>query len=302
MSVPKYHEFMLPLLKLASDSEKHSMSEAYELMAKEFELTIEDRKVLTPSGQQSTFENRVGWARTYLKKAGLLASHERGYFEITDMGLNLLKEKPKKINKKTLMKYTEFKKFQTHQKKDENKPEVTLDAEKTPNDLIEENYQQLRDSLSEELLEKIKSCTDFFFEKLVVDLLLKMGYGGSRFDAGRAFQKSRDGGIDGIIKEDRLGLDVIYIQAKKWSNTKVGEREIRDFLGSLDLKNANKGVFITTSTFTKDAEESALKTSKKVILIDGSALTDLMIEHGLAVATESTYELKKIDTDYFIND
>ncbi len=300
MAVPKYDEFMLPLLKLAGDKKTHSMSEAYENLAQLFKLTEEDRKEMLPSGQQNIFENRVGWAKLYLKKAGLIYSKERGKFKITDKGLLELKNNPKKIDKEYLRKYPEFEKFQTRPKKQKNK-NIIIEDEKTPKDLIEENYQQIHDSLAQDLLEIIKTSADSFFEKLVVDLLVKMGYGGSRVDAGKAIGRSGDQGIDGIINEDKLGLDVIYIQAKRWTTNKIGGGDIRDFVGSLDLKNANKGVFITTSDFTKDAIESAYKSTKNVILINGERLANLMIEHDLAVSTEAKYYLKQIDNDYFEN-
>jgi len=304
MAVPKFNEFMLPLLKLASDQQTHFMHEAYEKLADEFHLTQEDRNEKLPSGRQYTFENRIGWARGYLKKAKLLISEERGTFKITQRGLEVLKEGLSEINSKYLRKFKEFQEFQGINKGLNHKSEKATsdqieESDKTPEENIDENYRLLNENLKNELLDKILQATPNFFEKLVIDLLVKMGYGGSRSEAGRAVGKSGDQGIDGIINEDKLGLDVIYLQAKRWTDNKVGSKDIRDFLGSLDIRKASKGVFITTSSFTKDAIEAASGTTRKVILIDGIKLTSYMIEHGLAVSTEEVYKLKKIDNDYF---
>jgi len=299
MAIPDYQSIMLPLLKLAADRQEHKMNEVTDTLAEQFDLTEEERKVLIPSGTQSLFYNRVGWARTYLVKAGLLDKPKRGYIVITEEGLKLLAESPGKIDNKLLKRYQGFRDFQT--------PGTTVDKPlkgtlaQTPEELIEEGYQNIRDNLAAELLKEVKASSPHFFERLVVELLVKMGYGGSRKDAGEAIGKSGDGGIDGIIKEDRLGLDVIYVQAKRWENN-VAPAEIQKFVGALHGKKASKGVFITTSSFSKNAQEYALSVGTNVILIDGNQLAQLMIDYNVGVSGVSSYEIKKIDSDYFMDE
>jgi restriction system protein len=252
---------------------------------------------------QPIFRNRLGWARTYLKKAGLLTSPKRAHFKISDEGLALLNEKPTEITSKFLTRYTEFVEFQSIKKTKENKniePQTQLDeaTDQTPEESLEYAYQKLHSALSKELLTIVKTCTPIFFEKLVIDLLITMGYGGSRKEAGKAMGKSGDGGIDGIINEDKLGLDVIYLQAKRWDNP-VPVKEIRDFTGALASKKAKKGIFITTSSFPKSVYEFVGQVEYKIILIDGERLTNFMIEHSVGLSTVSTYHVKTIDSDYF---
>ncbi|MBN1274238.1 MAG: restriction endonuclease [Candidatus Aminicenantes bacterium] len=296
MAIPDYQSIMLPLLKFAGDQKEHSMREAVEALAAEFKLSDEERKELLPSGQQAVFDNRVGWARTYMKKAGLLESQRRGYFQIMERGLDVLKENPSEINVKYLEQFPEFIEFRNLRK--EKEEEKIEDTKATPEETIESAYLQLRDELASELLEHVKNMSPSFFERLVVDLLVKMGYGGTRKDAGEAFQKSRDEGIDGIIREDRLGLDVIYVQAKRWENP-VGRPEIQKFAGALQGQRAKKGIFITTSQFSKDAEEFVKKIDSKIVLIDGESLARFMIDHNIGVSPSSAYEIKRIDMDYF---
>jgi len=295
MAIPDYQSIMLPLLRLAGDKQEHKMNEVTDTLADQLELSDEERKVLIPSGTQALFYNRVGWARTYLVKAGLLETPRRGYIKITDSGLKLLAEKPKEINNKLLKRYPGFRSFQSLGTQDKPTKEP---AEQTPEELIEEGYQNIRENLAAELLSEVKSSSPQFFERLVVELLVKMGYGGSRKDAGEAIGKSGDEGIDGIIKEDRLGLDVIYIQAKRWDNT-ISPSEIQKFVGALHGKKANKGVFIATSTFSKKAWEYASNVGTNVILIDGIQLAQLMIDFDVGVSSVSSYEIKKLDSDYF---
>jgi len=299
MAIPDYQSIMLPLLKFLGDRKEHSLREAIEYLADEFGLSEKERKELLPSGQQFTFDNRVGWARTYMKKAGLLESTKRAYFKISDRGLEVLKEKPEAINVKFLEQYPEFIEFRKLKK--EKKEKKTINDESPPEELIESAYQSLRDNLAAELLTSVKSCSPSFFEKLVVDLLVKMGYGGTRKDAGQAIGKSGDGGIDGIIKEDRLGLDILYIQAKRWENS-VSRPEIQKFAGALQGMRAKKGIFITTSNFTQEAQNYVKNIESKIILIDGDLLADLMIDHNIGVSSVASYELKRIDTDYFTED
>lgn len=305
MAVPDYQSVMLPLLRFAAEkSEEISTGEAVEFLAKEFGLTDEDLKEMLPSGIQPTFVNRVGWASTYMKKAGLLEATRRGFYRITPRGQDLLKKQPKIINVKLLKQYPEFLEFQ--QLKGTRSAEKVKDAKEppdpaaaTPSEALETAYENLRDELADELLARLKKSSPSFFERVVVELLVKMGYGGSRVDAGKAIGKTGDGGIDGIIKEDRLGLDVVYIQAKRWENNPVGRPEVMQFAGALQAQKANKGIFITTSRFTDDAKSYVSQIGSKIVLIDGEQLTNLMIEHDVGVSTVSMYPVKKIDTDYF---
>ena len=301
--IPKYEEVMLPFLKYMSDGNEHSLSETHDALAKEFKLTDDELRELLPSGQQPIFRNRLGWARTYLKKAGLVTSPKRAHFKISDTGIALLNENPSEITSKFLTRYAAFVEFQSIKKTKADKviaPHIELNdaTDQTPEESLEYAYQKLHSELSKELLSIVKSCTPSFFEKLVIDLLITMGYGGSRKEAGTAMGKSGDGGIDGIINEDKLGLDVIYLQAKRWDNS-VPVKEIRDFTGALASKKAKKGIFITTSSFPKSVYEFVGQVEYKIILIDGERLTNLMIEHSVGLSTVSSYHVKTIDTDYF---
>lgn len=306
MGIPDYQALMLPVLKLASDGFEHKISEAVERLAEEFQLTTEEKNELLPSGAQVVFNNRVAWARSYLKQAGLLSSSKRGFFNITSKGLDLLSTAPKKIDVSVLEQYPEFLEFKNRKKeKIEIGTEIAIQIQEesilTPEDALANAYKQLRSSLENEILSLVKDAHPSFFERLVVDLLVKMGYGGNRQDAGRALGKSGDGGIDGIINEDRLGLDVIYIQAKRWESS-VGRPEIQKFAGALQGQRAKKGVFITTSSFTKDAKEYASFIESRIILIDGELLAKLMVDFNVGVSTSGQYEVKKIDSDYFDNE
>jgi restriction system protein len=245
--------------------------------------------------------NRVGWAATYLKKCNLLKSKKRGHFEITERGIGVLNRNPTKIDSHLLEQFPEYHEFKKKKKTTKKRKEKSLyevDKSHTPEEILGQVYEELNQSLAEELLGKIKDSSPSFFEILVIDLLVKMGYGGSRKDAGQAVGRSGDEGIDGIIKEDKLGLDAIYIQAKKWENS-VSRPEVQKFAGALQGKRAKKGIFITTSTFTKEAQEYASSIDSKLILIDGERLAELMIEHNVGVSITTSYEVKKIDIDYF---
>jgi len=298
VGVPDFQMIMLPLLRFAADKKEHSIREAIEYLADFFKLTEEDRQKLLPSGTQTVFDNRVGWSKTHLKKAGLLESKKRGYFNITDEGLEVLDLNLEKINMDFLMRYPSYVEFKMGSKGKKTVNNNSLDENLTPEETLEYSYQKLRNNLAQELINNIKSCSSEFFEKLVIDLLLNMGYGGSRRDAGEAIGKSGDGGIDGIIKEDKLGLDTIYVQAKRWENT-VSRPEIQKFAGALQGQQAKKGVFITTSNFSSGAKDYASIIDSKVVLIDGEQLAQLMIDHDIGVSKVKSYDLKKIDTDYF---
>lgn len=299
MPIPDYQSLMLPLLKLASNGREHSLQDATQKMAVEFHLNEADLAELLPSARKTRFYDRVGWAITYLRKAGLLSSSQRGQFQITQRGLEVLKKNPQKINNGFLRQFPEFVEFQTRRFRDEDHESLPQEVEsQTPQETIEIAYLNLRQSLVEEILQSIKKCSPLFFEHLVIDVLVKMGYGGTRKDAGRAVGRSGDGGIDGIINEDRLGLDVIYIQAKKWDNV-VGRPEIQKFAGALQGQRAKKGIFITTSTFTEEARNFASNIENKITLINGETLSQLMIDYNVGVTTLASYELKRVDSDYF---
>ena len=307
MAVPDYQSLMLPLLKHAGTRNGEiTTNDAVEVISQELNLTEEDLRERLPSGTQSTFSNRAGWAATYMKKAGLLEPTRRGYYQITARGRELLAKQPKIINVKLLEKYPEFLEFKklkgTRARNGETITEVKSIPDistVTPSEALEAAYENIRDELADELLAKLKTISPAFFERVVVELLVKMGYGGSRSDAGRAIGKSGDGGIDGIIKEDKLGLDVVYIQAKRWGNTPVGRPDVMQFAGALQAQRANKGIFITTSRFTEDARSYVSQIGSKIVLIDGEQLTSLMIENDVGVSTVSLYPVKKIDSDYF---
>jgi len=299
VAIPDYQTLMLPLLKIAGDRQEHSMRETIERLASEFRLTDGERMQLLPSGQQSTFDNRANWARSYLKQAGLLETPRRGYFLITERGRQVLDEPPQRIDIGFLSRYPEFREFRSRRFENQGGHRLPPDGEsETPEEVIEAAYRDLRESLARDLLQQVKSSPASFFERLVVDLLLKMGYGGTRQDAGAAIGRGGDAGIDGIIKEDRLGLDIVYIQAKRWEAA-VGRPEIQKFAGALQGQRARKGVFITTSSFSRDAAEYARSIDSKIVLIDGPTLAQMMIDHNVGVTASATYELKKVDADYF---
>lgn len=300
--IPDYQSLMLPLLKLVSDKQEHSYRDLVEMLALEFQLTDSERRELLPSGNQAIFDNRVAWAKTYLKKAGLLDSPKRATFIITSLGLETLTKNLPKIDVKYLKQFPAFLEFQNlslTSKKEEESLSEEISSE-TPEENLEKAYQKLRKSLASDLLAKVAELSPAFFERLVVELLVKMGYGGSIQDAGKAVGRTGDEGIDGNIKEDKLGLDIIYIQAKRWkSSIVVGRPEIQKFVGALAGQGAKKGIFITTSSFTRDALEYTPKNETKIVLIDGEQLAQLMIDYNLGCATQQTYEIKKMDLDYF---
>ena len=291
----------MPLLRLVSDGQEYRFREAVEGLATHFGLTDLERLELLPSGKYPTFDNRVAWANTYMKKAGLIESSRRGYLNITDRGLDLLKSKPAEINSKFLERYEEFIEFRSKSGSSNGKNLSAIVNEtdgQTPVESIETAHGTIRRNLGTELIEQIKSCSPGFFEKLVVEVLVAMGYGGTRKDAGKVIGGSGDEGVDGVINEDRLGLDVIYVQAKRWENT-VGRPKIQKFVGALLGKKSRKGIFITTSDFSKNARDYASSIESSVVLIDGEALANLMIDYNVGTTVESSYEIKRMDSDYF---
>ncbi len=314
MSIPDYQTLMLPLLTLAADGNEHRFRDAVEQLAGRFELSDDERATMLPSGTAPMFDNRVGWAKTYLKQAGLIDATRRGYFRITPRGTELLGAQPVQIDNAMLVeKYPEFRAFRSRRSEGNGtlQPDLPITSpsqtptpatlEATPEELFSQAYQRLRSNLEAEVLEQVKATTPAFFERLVIDLLVAMGYGGSRQDAGKAVGRSGDGGIDGIIKEDKLGLDVIYVQAKRWEGT-VGRPEIQKFAGALQGQRANKGVFITTSGFSREAHEYAGIIPSKIILVGGEQLAALMVDHNVGVSPVSRFEIKRVDSDYFEGD
>jgi restriction system protein len=301
MAIPDYQTVMLPLLKLTSDGKEHQIRETVNALADQFKLTESERKELLPSGIGGIFENRVGWARTYLKKAGILTYPRRAHFQITDRGKSVLEQNPKSIDVSFLRQFPEFLEFQSPKKSvgDEGIAETHDESSETPEELLASGYLKLRKQLESDLLARVKSCTSDFFERLVVRLLTTMGYGGSLADAGRAIGRSGDGGIDGVIKEDKLGLDLLFIQAKRWDSGSVGRPEIQKFVGALYGRKSKKGIFITTSTYSRDARDYAEGLDSKVILIDGAQLAELMFDYSVGVSTANSYVVKRIDSDFF---
>ena len=306
MPIPDYQSAMLPLLKLTADGREYKVNDLVEILGGQYKLTAEEKSELLPSGQSFLFSNRIGWARTYLKKAGLLDSPRRATVIITERGKQVLHQKPAEINVKFLKQFPEFVEFQTPRKEDLTaKAGITVAEEsnpQTPEETLDVAHEHIRKTLAQDLLTKVISLSPAFFEKLVVELLVKMGYGGSIQDAGRALVtgKSGDEGIDGTIKEDKLGLDIIYIQAKRWTTGNVvGRPELHKFVGALAGQGAKKGVFITTSNFSKEAMEYVPRNETKIALIDGEQLAQLMIDYNLGVTLQQTYEIKRMDNDYF---
>lgn len=304
MPIPTYDKCMLPLLQFAGDGQPHHIREAVDALAWEFQITEEELNERLPSGKKSTFNDRVQWANTYLKKAGLLHSVRRGIFEITPLGREVLAENLEYIDRNYLMRFPGFVEFQTvlnvNHSTSPSRSEVSK-AEQTPQEILQQSYQDLREQLAHELLDQIMESPPSFFEKLVVDLLVAMGYGGSLENAGRAVGKTGDGGIDGIINEDKLGFDVIYIQAKRWDFDNVVSRPtVQAFAGTLMGQGVTKGVLITTSRFSREAIEYAHAIKQlKIILLDGQQLAELMIDHNIGVNPVETYVIKRLDSDYF---
>lgn len=299
MAVPDFQSFFKPLLEIAGDGKEHAIKDARKMIASAMKLTEEDLKEMLPSGTQSKFDNRVAWAKIYLTKAKVLEAPRRAYFIITERGRKLLKEGHERIDLKVLNKFPEFVEF--HTAKGDTPPPggpTGVSPEETPEETLQKAYQSIHNELATEILDKIKGNSPQFFERLVVDIMVAIGYGGSHADAGKSIGKSGDEGIDGIIKEDRLGLDVIYLQAKRWAGS-VGRPEIQKFVGALHGKRAKKGVFITTGTFSADAMSYVENIDPKVILIDGQTLAGLIIDYGVGTNIVAKYEIRRIDSDYF---
>jgi restriction system protein len=298
MAIPKFQEITRPMLELASDGMVWSLADAREELAKHFDLTNEEVAELLPSGRQARFANRVAWAKVYLERGGLLSSPKRAHFQITERGRHVLTDPPEEISINFLSQYPEFQEFRSRSSKNDNSESDVEESSDTPEETLESAYLTIRRNLASEVLESVKSCSPRFFEHLVVDLLLKMGYGRAGGGAGERVGQSGDEGIDGIISEDRLGLEMVYLQAKRWEGT-VGRPEIQKFVGALHGRRARKGVFITTGSFSAEATAYVQNIDPKVALVDGKQLAEYMIDFGLGVSMARAYEVKKIDTDYF---
>ncbi len=301
MGVPGFQDLMLPLLKIAADGQEHTISEVIEVLPIQMKISEEDQKELLPSGTQTILYNRVAWAITYLSKSQLLDKCGRGRFKISSRGFDVLKKNPIRIDINYLDQFSEFREFKTKKTRRPTIPSPPSSvSEITPAEQLESAYEELRETLADDLQSHIRESTPKFFEHLVIRLLVAMGYGGGQIDRAEVTGKSGDEGIDGIIQEDKLGLDMVYIQAKKWDNS-VGPGEIDKFVGSLMRKKATKGVFITSGTYTNGARNAAREAAVKVRLIDGEELADLMIDFNVGVAPSDTYVVKKVDTDFFEN-
>jgi restriction system protein len=307
MPVPDYQSLMLPVL-LASANGEVRIGDVVDRLAGQLHLTEEDRAELLPSGKQTLLGNRVHWAKTYISKAGLAEITRRGHFRITERGRQVLASKPTRIDNVFLSQFAEFREFRDRSAQNTATiPETPSPTEssivnqtQTPDELMRAAHAQIEAALAQELLERIRSAPPAFFEQLIVTLLLTMGYGGSAADAGRALGRSGDDGVDGVIDQDALGLDRVYVQAKRYAEgNNIGAGAIRDFFGSLDRHKANKGLFVTTSTFSPSARETAEFLSKRIVLIDGAQLARLMIRHTVGCRVEEVLHIKKIDEDFF---
>ncbi len=297
-TVPTYEQLMYPLLRMAADRQPHRVRDVASKIAETLALPESLREETLPDGR-NRLVHRLEWARTYLRKAGLLEYPSRGQFLITDRGLVALKENPGGFGNKYLQRFEEFLEFKRAKRERPGETPATEVEELDPEEAIEDSYQALRAEIEHDLLSRAKSASWEFFEQLVIDLLLKMGYGGSRKEAGRAIGKSGDEGIDGVIDEDALGLDVVYVQAKRWTTRTVNRQDIQQFVGALQGKRARKGIFITTSEFVNSAKEYIKTIDNKVVLIDGPMLVRLLFDHGVGVSEGKKYVLKRIDSDYF---
>ena len=308
MAIPTHEEAMLPVLRSLQDGEARQRRWLSDAIADQFKLSETERAVLLPSRKSPVFRSRTGWALTYLKQAGLVNSPRRGWYELTERGRSVLQNNPKQLNNEFLLQFPEFQEFRTRSRSggdDEGAGDDRFDQQVEPatpaippDEALEVAYDRLRAATEAELIETVRGVSPSFFEQLVIDLLVRMGYGGSREEAARAVGRSGDGGIDGVIDEDRLGLDVIYVQAKRWESS-VGRPEIQKFVGALQGQRAKKGIFITTSGFTREAEEYTQRIDTRIVLVDGTRLAALMFEFNIGVSPRGSYVVKTIDGDYF---
>lgn len=307
--IPSYEEMLLPLLRCLEDGRDHSLDEVRDYLANHFAVTPEERRELAPSGRQKLLDSRVSWAQTYLNKALLIERPRHAVYRITERGREVLRQNPTSINVEFLKQYPEFRKFfrptSKHKRRDRNSLNVrrrpmanTNGRDQTPEEALEQSYQSLREARVTEILERLLEVSPARFEQIVVDVLLAMGYGGSRPEAGRAIGRTGDGGVDGLVDEDRLGLDRIYVQAKRWRDS-VPVAAVSAFAGALMAHQTSKGVFITTSDFTKEARAYVSKIDKRIALVDGKQLAGFMFDYGVGMIDEARYIVKKLDPDYF---
>lgn len=300
--IPDYQTLMTPVLKASANGEV-KIGDVVDLLADEFSLTADDRSELLPSGRQTTFANRIHWAKTYLKQAGLVEPTKRGHFTITDRGKSVLADNSVQIDNRFLMQFPEFLDFRSRGKDDgvyNVEPEDVVAGKATPEELLREAYARINSTIADELIDRLRNGTPAFFEQAIVSLLLAMGYGGSSVDAGRAIGQSGDDGVDGVIDQDPLGVDQIYVQAKRYADgNSVGAGAIREFFGSLSLKKAQKGIFVTTSSFSKSAIETARQIGARIVLIDAKQLGNLMLRHNVGCRDQEVLHIKRIDEDFF---
>lgn len=289
--VPPYEDLMLPLLAELEDGNIKTVQAAFQSVADNQGLSSSDLEELLPSGKETVFRNRISWAGTYLAKAGLLERPVRGSLKITEKGKATLQERPSRIDNAFLSRFPEFISFR------QGTAHEAITA--TPQEGVEKGFQDIASKVKDEIIERLLDVSPQYFERIVIDVLVGMGYGGSHEDAAKAVGRSGDEGIDGMISEDRLGLDSIYVQAKRWKGS-VGRPDVQGFVGALSGKHAMKGIFITTSSFSKDATEYVKSLREKVVLIDGQRLAALMYEFNIGVSTENILYIKKLDTDYFL--
>jgi restriction system protein len=300
MPIPDFQTLMRPLLEAHADGKEHRNRDLVAHLARDFKLTEEDRREMLPSGGARLFDNRIGWAKTHSAQAGLLVSPRRAISCITERGREALRDHPTRIDLNVLRRFEEYRRFRNRKGSDDDRDDSGEQeaADQTPEELLENSYLQVRRRVEAELLTKIEENPPEFLEQAVVDLMVRMGYGGTRKDAGEALGRAGDEGIDGIIKEDPLGLDIVYLQAKRW-DASVGRPEIQKFAGALQGQRARKGIFITTSSFSREAIDYVSRIDAKIVLIDGVKLAKLMFDHGIGVTSASTYEVKRVDQDYF---
>lgn len=309
MPIPTHEEAMLPVLRLLGDGEVRHRRSVADIMADHFSLTPEERARMLPSGKAPVIRSRTGWALSYMKQAGLVTTTRRGWYQITPLGSAVLSQNPKEIDNDFLMRFEGFQDFRARSKSDQETAatEPSIDKKEStdpetvvepPDEALDRAYTRLRAAVESELVDTLVTVSPTFFEELVIDLLVRMGYGGNRAEAARAIGRTGDGGIDGVIDEDRLGLDSIYVQAKRWQGS-VGRPDIQKFAGALQGQRATKGIFITTSTFSREAEDYAQRIGTRIVLIDGRRLASLMFEHDVGVASRRTYVVKDVDGDYF---
>lgn len=302
MTVPDYQTLMRPVLEVLADGQERSNAQLREIVAARFKLTDTDLREMVPSGQKPLFNDRLSWATSYLTQAGAITRVKRGVYRGNPRGFQLLQQNPNRVDVNVLEQFPEFQAFRARSSGNKSTPKplgVDGPDEATPEESLESAFHRLRSAIEAELLQQVKAASPAFFERLVVELLVAMGYGGTLKDAGQAIGRSGDGGIDGIIKEDRLGLEVIHVQAKRWDDRTVGRPEVQSFAGSLDGVRAKKGIFITTSSFSGDAHKYVDRIDKRIVLIDGDQLSSLMYDFGIGVTGTATYAVKRVDSDYF---